>query len=371
MKKIIVYSAVLIGMAITAQAQNVGIGTTLPKARLHVADSSVLFSGPASLPGNAGQPPVSGAGNRLMWYANKAAFRAGGTTGTLWDEASVGNYSTAFGLANRASGLYTLSSGWANSSTGIGSFTSGHSTSATGNYSVALGEQTDATAYGSLVIGRYNLTAGSGTAWVDADPLFVVGNGYTYETTPGVVAIQRRNAFEIDKLGNTKIAGNSTVGGNFRVSGLSILDSNVLIAGNANIDGVAFFRVQSLISKQFNLYETPYTLDPNVSSYFILNNLATSNSGHAYPVTLRLLPGYYVGQVVVIQEKVDPNSPPFGGAAPLYGDLIVSTNIAVNKTVVADNNGSRVLLDGGMITMIWNGTAWYEQSFAPNDSFHQ
>jgi hypothetical protein len=157
------------------------------------------------------------------------------------------------------------------------------------------------------------------------------------------------------------------VGGNFRVSGLSILDSNVLITGNANIDGVISFKVQSLISKELNIYETPYTLNPNVSSYFILNNLATSNSGYAYAVTLRLLPGYYVGQVVVIQEKIDPNSPPVGGLLPVKGDLLVSTNIAVNKTVVADNDGTRALLDGGMITMIWNGTAWYEQSFAPND----
>jgi hypothetical protein len=163
-------------MAVTVQAQNVGIGTTNPKARLHVADSSVLFSAPASLPGNAGLPPVSGAGNRMMWYANKAAFRAGGTVGTFWNEASVGNYSASFGLSNTASGMYAFSTGSSNISSGIASFTAGRSTSASATYSAALGEQTDATAYGSLVIGRYNLTAGSGTAWVDADPLFVVIN---------------------------------------------------------------------------------------------------------------------------------------------------------------------------------------------------
>ncbi|MBL0357261.1 MAG: hypothetical protein IPP72_10420 [Chitinophagaceae bacterium] len=253
MKKIIVYSAVLIGMAITAQAQNVGIGTTLPKARLHVADSSVLFSGPASLPGNAGLPPVSGAGNRLMWYANKAAFRAGGTTGTLWDEASVGNYSTAFGLANRASGLYTLSSGWANSSSGIGSFTSGHSTSATGNYSVALGEQTDAASYGSLVIGRYNLTAGSGTAWVDADPLFVVGNGFTYETSPGVVAIQRRNAFEILKNGDASLSGSVSIGKNLSLAERLYVSGVANFASSLSVDGVLAAHNSAVFSKSVSI----------------------------------------------------------------------------------------------------------------------
>jgi hypothetical protein len=66
-------------------AQNVGIGTINPKARLHVADSSVVFSGTGlvSLPSN--DPPISGPGKRMMWYADKAAFRTGYVQNTEWD----------------------------------------------------------------------------------------------------------------------------------------------------------------------------------------------------------------------------------------------------------------------------------------------
>src|SRR6266404_369571 len=58
-------------------AGNVGIGTSNPAARLHVADSSVLFSATGIVPGTPGNPPISGAGRRMMWYAGKAAFRVG------------------------------------------------------------------------------------------------------------------------------------------------------------------------------------------------------------------------------------------------------------------------------------------------------
>jgi hypothetical protein len=57
-------------------AQNVGIGTTTPSARLHVVDSSVVFSAAGDIPVTQGKPPVSGDGRRMLWYVDKAAFRA-------------------------------------------------------------------------------------------------------------------------------------------------------------------------------------------------------------------------------------------------------------------------------------------------------
>src|SRR4051812_45154479 len=78
-------------------AQNVGIGITIPKARLHVSEGSVLFSAPNAVPDNQGNPPVSGAGRRLMWYADKAAFRSGYVSGPQWDKDSIGNFSTGMG----------------------------------------------------------------------------------------------------------------------------------------------------------------------------------------------------------------------------------------------------------------------------------
>ncbi len=58
-------------------AQNVGIGTTAPVARLHVADSNVLFTGPLTLPATTTYyPPASGAGSRMMWYPQKSYFQS-------------------------------------------------------------------------------------------------------------------------------------------------------------------------------------------------------------------------------------------------------------------------------------------------------
>ena len=83
-------------------AQNVGVGTTSPLARFHVANSSVLFGaiGDANLlsPGN---PPISGAGRRMMWYPDKAAFRVGYVPAGEWDKVNIGNYSAAGSISRR------------------------------------------------------------------------------------------------------------------------------------------------------------------------------------------------------------------------------------------------------------------------------
>jgi hypothetical protein len=127
---------------------NVGIGTTIPVARLHITDSSVLFStvGVAAFP--YGNPPISGAGRRMMWYADKAAFRVGYVDGTQWDKDSVGNYSFAAGDGTKASGYISTAMGY--------------NTSASGNYSTAMGYNTSASGYTSTAMG-YN-TSASGLA---------------------------------------------------------------------------------------------------------------------------------------------------------------------------------------------------------------
>ncbi|MEO7313531.1 MAG: hypothetical protein ABIX01_24320 [Chitinophagaceae bacterium] len=135
-----------LGISFAATAQNVGIGTTSPLARLHVADSNVVFTGPAILtdPTNY-NPPIQGAGTRMMWYPQKAAFRVGAVTGNNWDKDSIG-------LLSFASGYDTLAKG-------IGSIAIGVNAYAAANYSNAIGGATKAGDF-STAIGIYSTAPG-------------------------------------------------------------------------------------------------------------------------------------------------------------------------------------------------------------------
>ena len=101
-----------------AQTGKVGINTLTPQAMLHVKDSNVLFTGVTPLPGQAGLPPASGPGVRMMWYPNKAAFRVGRVTGNNWDKDSIGHYSFAAGYNSIAKGLYGIALGYYTSANG-------------------------------------------------------------------------------------------------------------------------------------------------------------------------------------------------------------------------------------------------------------
>jgi hypothetical protein len=211
---------------------NIGIGTNTPAARLHVNDSSVVFTGPAPLPATPGNPPVSGVGTRMMWYPDKAAFRVGQILNfnENWDKqnigvasfacgsdtkasgtfaVSAGNFteasgfaSTAFGLYTRATNSYSLASGYQSTASGINSVVFGDNNIASGSYSSAFGLNNRSNAFASYGIGQYNdpiiaeTDIAGTTYWRPTDPLFVLGNG-TYTT--------RRNAFIIAKNGETGI----------------------------------------------------------------------------------------------------------------------------------------------------------------------
>lgn len=202
-------------------AQNVGIGTTTPKARLHVADSAVVFTGPTNLPNIAGRPPVTGVGTRMMWYATKGAFRAGGAIGDSWDEANTGRYSAAFNQSKAV---------------GNNSFGAGGSTTALGNASAVLGISNTAQAMGSLVIGRLASTSGSITDWIDNEDLFVIGNGYV--DTVNVIGLPpsynsiKQNAMRVRKDGRTTFNGNVIANAGITVHENSIFNDELTVVQN-------------------------------------------------------------------------------------------------------------------------------------------
>ena len=164
MKKSISSTLVLIFLAHSLFSQNVGIGTLTPLARLHVADSSVVFTGATILPVVPGLPPVSGAGTRMMWYPGKAAFRAGhvgpndifGDGTAFWDEESIGRFSFASGYNTKAKGPFSTAMGHQAIAEGDFSTALGYVTVASGGISTAMGYQTKAT-------GTYSTSMGWGT----------------------------------------------------------------------------------------------------------------------------------------------------------------------------------------------------------------
>lgn len=139
---------------------NVGIGTTLPAAKLHV-DNSVVFTGAASLPASPANTPITGAGTRTMWYADKAAFRTGYVTANQWDKDNIGNYSFAAGRNSIASAPESVSLGGGNTAAGNNSFSAGNNSQAMGIADIAIGSYAIANGFIAYSLGYNTLSNGT------------------------------------------------------------------------------------------------------------------------------------------------------------------------------------------------------------------
>jgi hypothetical protein len=159
MRKYLIITAILF-ISNFCYAQNVGIGTTAPVARLQVADSSVLFSAIGLANPTPGNPPIEGAGRRMMWYADKAAFRAGYAEATQWNKISIGNYSFASGWNTTASGNYSTALGNSTTASSLRSTAIGYLTEASGGSSTAMGNSTTASGGSSTAMGSFTTASG-------------------------------------------------------------------------------------------------------------------------------------------------------------------------------------------------------------------
>jgi hypothetical protein len=224
----------LVLLNLSSKPQNVGIGTLSPSARLHVADSSVLFTGPFT-PNLDAAPPISGAGTRLMWFAERGALRAGTVYGVDWNKDSIGVNSIALGRAARATAEASVAFGNAkatnHNATAMGSaiasgafsvaggfgIASGYATvafgsgiavgfessafnvaTAIGSYSFAAGYAVETKAFGSFSAGLFNdITDNPGTSVAATDRIFQIGNGQNNAN--------RSNAITVLANGNTGI----------------------------------------------------------------------------------------------------------------------------------------------------------------------
>lgn len=141
---------------------NVGIGTTNPIARLQVADSGVLFTGPVNLGLYTTYfPAASGAGTRMMWYPAKAAFRVGTVDEKQWDKDSIGLYSFSSGYDTKSIGIYSTSTGFQTNANGYAACSMGHGTTAIGTNSTSMGFQTNAIGSNATSMGNNTIASGS------------------------------------------------------------------------------------------------------------------------------------------------------------------------------------------------------------------
>lgn len=113
----------------------------------------IATSGSLLAAGSAGTTPASGPGTRLMWIPVKSAFRAGYASGTQWDDANIGIYSTGVGSSTKATGSYSFASGQETVATGVASTAVCGYDTASGNYSFAAGIRGNASGFVSTVLG--------------------------------------------------------------------------------------------------------------------------------------------------------------------------------------------------------------------------
>ena len=237
-------------MRITADGK-VGIGTNSPEFKLSLDnDGAIIAKGTY---GSGDSLTTSGAGTRFIWYPKKAAFRAGYVDGTQWDSDSIGDYSVAFGVNNKALGnkstisggsenaafahYSTIGGGYNNETSDIYATVSGGNTNAASGAqsTVSGGANNTASGHYSTVSGGLSNTAAGDYSWAGgrymqltdaADSTFVWGIATTAQSistpnaflifpagTAGKVGIGTTSPAEkLDINGNIKVLGNASSG---------------------------------------------------------------------------------------------------------------------------------------------------------------
>jgi hypothetical protein len=201
----------------------------------------------------------SGAGIRMVWNPRKAAFRAGRSYGTEWDDSNLGQASIAFGSGPIASGNSSIAFGTGSVASGIGStvfgnyslanaYSStamGNATVASGDYSTALGFYNTAPSFGETVLGLgatvYIPSTNGATRFANAnatDRLLVVGNAIDVNNNTYFDTNERSDALVILKNGNTGIGNSAPALARLQVQG-AVGNTVAMFSGAANSQGVS------------------------------------------------------------------------------------------------------------------------------------
>ena len=152
-------------------------------------DGGALFGGTYNGGASSGAIAAEGPGTRMMWYPQKAAFRAGYINGTQWDDANIGLYSVAMGQSVRASGDNAIAVGLRATAANTGTVAMGEDVTATGAYSVVLGYKASSSTssasprLGAFVFGDRSTTTDTIHAEVTNSATWRVANGFRIYTS--------------------------------------------------------------------------------------------------------------------------------------------------------------------------------------------
>ena len=135
---------------------------TYPNPTLARLQGTLTTTSGFAVTGGSGAIPVTGAGTRLMWYPGKAAFRAGAAGTTEWDDANVGQWSTALGNGGWASGMEATTAGVGSTASGQGAVAMGVGAAATNFAATAFGRNPVASGQVSVAMGWQSAASGTG-----------------------------------------------------------------------------------------------------------------------------------------------------------------------------------------------------------------
>jgi len=339
--------------SVNAQLGQVGINTTTAAAMLNVMDSSVLFTAPATLPVTPGGPPVSGPGNRMMWYADKASFRAGSVNGTQWNKDSIGLYSVAMGLNTKARGMYSFAAGQNSRALGNGAVAIGANCSADANQSAVFGSNCEATGFMSLVYGggssaegTHSIAGGTGSQAIGD---YSVALGYQALAGSGAsVAIGNRS----EATGAWSVA----MGTSAKASGVNAVSIGFYTEAKGNSS--AAFGANTLAKGQTSTAMGRFTIANGYSSTVVgmYNDSIVAQQTTVSPTT----PLFIIG-------NGDENAPSNALVVRKDGQTGLGTNVPARRLHVSNGSGGG-LYSSSADMILEDDAAAYMQFSTPNSS---
>jgi len=149
--------------------KKVGIGTSIPKGKLHVelGKDALIASGTLDVAAHIGN---WGGGSRLIFFPSNGAFRAGNVSdgSNFWDDAMVGDFSVAMGKDTKATHPQSFAMGLSTFAGASGATAFGRDTRAFGPNSFAVGNNSETAGANSVAFGLNTLA--------DKDYTFAIGN---------------------------------------------------------------------------------------------------------------------------------------------------------------------------------------------------